>query len=36
VFGTHKENIGLQCEARHPIYMALLGSGAATINWLCL
>jgi hypothetical protein len=29
-------NIGLQCEAGYPIYMALLKSGAATINWLRL
>jgi hypothetical protein len=29
-------NVGLQCEAGHPIYMALLGSRAATINWLRL
>jgi hypothetical protein len=29
-------NVGLQREARHPIYMTLLGSGAATINWLRL
>jgi hypothetical protein len=26
----------LQREVGHPIYMALLGSGAATINWLRL
>jgi hypothetical protein len=25
-------NVGLQCEVGHPIYMALLGSGAATID----
>jgi hypothetical protein len=29
-------NVGLQREAGHPIYMALLGSRAATINWLHL
>jgi hypothetical protein len=29
-------NIGLQCEAGYPIYMVLLGSGAATIDWLRL
>jgi hypothetical protein len=29
-------NVGLQRDAGHPIYMALLRSGAATINWLRL
>jgi hypothetical protein len=29
-------NVGLQCEAEHPIYMAMLRSWTATINWLCL
>jgi hypothetical protein len=31
-----RENVDLQREAGHPIYITLLGSQVATINWLCL
>jgi hypothetical protein len=36
VFEILEENVGLQREVEHPIYMVLLKSGAATINWLRL